>query len=76
MDAHTITQWSNNPQPDNNSLEASKPSEDFNAMHTVMETAHTDSGFWSTVGNVVSGIVNFVQDANMAPELADAAAIL
>ena len=76
MDAHTINQWSNTPQPDNNSLEASKPSEDFNAMHTVMEQAHTDSGFWSTVGNVVSGVVNFVQDANMAPNLAETAAVL
>ena len=74
MDAHSITQWSNQEQPDKNSLEhASQPTEDFNAMHSVMEAAHlqdADSGgFWSGVGNVISGIADIFHTANMAPEL-------
>ena len=79
LDAHSIGQWSNQ-QQDPNSLVHNEPTDDFNAMHTVMEAAYMQNnqdsgGFWSSVGNVVSGIADVFHDANMAPEISQAAEV-
>ena len=53
MDAHAISQWGNEPQPDKDSLEHdTPPTDDFNIMQSIME-----------------GAMGMFQDANMAPNL-------
>ena len=53
MDAHAVSQWGNQPQPDKDSLDHSTPStDDFNIMQSIMQ-----------------GAMGMFQDANMASNL-------